>query len=156
MNLSTAIALTGGLSRTDKMPWYSYNLPTHACVTGHRLRHIRGTVCSRCYAGRGRYGFAKTVAAMDRRLVCVRGPMWARAMICLLNSRESRSRNPEAKYFRWHDSGDLQNVRHLLNIMNICDGTPDIRHWLPTKEYGMVQKALQTRLSQNPRRPNRS
>ena len=30
--------VTGGLSKPSKMPGYAYNLPTHACIVGTKLR----------------------------------------------------------------------------------------------------------------------
>jgi hypothetical protein len=48
-------------------------------------------------------------------------------MATLINSKKS-------KYFRWHDSGDVQDVDHLLKIFEVCKLTPDTRHWLPTRE----------------------
>jgi hypothetical protein len=38
------------------------------------------------------------------------------------------------KYFRWHDSGDLQSSWHLKQIFEVCNNTPDTAHWLPTRE----------------------
>ena len=38
------------------------------------------------------------------------------------------------KYFRWHDAGDVQDLRHLAKIFEICRRTPDIKHWMPTRE----------------------
>jgi hypothetical protein len=40
--------------------------------------------------------------------------------------------------FRWHDSGDIQNLEHLERIVEVCRLTPDVRHWLPTREYAIV------------------
>lgn len=145
MTLQDAIDFTGGLSETDKMPWYSYNLPAHACVTGCRLRKKANTVCSRCYAHRGRYTFRNTLAAMDRRLIACGGTRWAEAMIFLLNSKLYRSRSEEPKFFRWHDSGDIQSPLHLMKIFDICNGTPQLRHWLPTKERTMVETVIRKR-----------
>lgn len=45
-------------------------------------------------------------------------------------------------WFRWHDSGDLQGVWHLENIVEVCQRTPDVSHWLPTREYEYVAKYL--------------
>ena len=42
------------------------------------------------------------------------------------------------RWFRWFDSGDLQTVENLARIVRICERTPDVMHWLPTKEYGIV------------------
>ncbi len=40
--------------------------------------------------------------------------------------------------FRWHDSGDIQGVEHLDKICQIAYETPEITHWLPTKESNLV------------------
>jgi hypothetical protein len=40
----------------------------------------------------------------------------------------------KVKYFRWHDSGDVQNLDHLNKIYEVCKLTPDVKHWMPTRE----------------------
>jgi hypothetical protein len=45
---------------------------------------------------------------------------------------------PENRYFRWHDSGDLQSIKHFNDICWIAEKTPDIQHWLPTRETRIV------------------
>lgn len=50
----------------------------------------------------------------------------------------------ENSYFRWHDSGDLQGVWHLYNITEVCRRTPDVQHWMPTREYEYVLQYLAT------------
>lgn len=52
--------------------------------------------------------------------------------------------SPPNNYFRWHDSGDLQGVWHLENIAAVCERTPDVKHWLPTREIPFVQQFLAT------------
>jgi hypothetical protein len=42
-------------------------------------------------------------------------------------------------WHRWHDSGDLQGIWHLAKICEVAAGTPEIRHWLATREAKMVQ-----------------
>lgn len=41
-------------------------------------------------------------------------------------------------YFRWFDSGDIQSVKNLTDILEVCKQTPNTKHWLPTKEYDFV------------------
>ena len=48
-------------------------------------------------------------------------------MAAQINSKKS-------KWFRWHDSGDLQSLKHLAKIFKVAKLTPDIQHWLPTRE----------------------
>ena len=118
--------ITGGLSAPGKMPEGSYNIPASACQTGQILAKVEGTPCSGCYAlNRGRYRFKKTKNAMARRLASLTHPRWVEAMTTLVKKK---------KHFRWHDSGDIQSVKHLINIFEVCKNTPATRHWLPTQE----------------------
>ncbi len=124
-------AYVGGLSKPSKMPGYAYSLPARECLTGTKLRAVQGSTCSGCYAMKGRYVFPNVQAALYRRLESIAKPLWAPAMAELI-TRKGQS------YFRWHDSGDLQSVEHLAEIVRVCELTPDVRHWLPTREYRIV------------------
>jgi hypothetical protein len=42
-------------------------------------------------------------------------------------------------HHRWFDSGDLQSVEMLHAIVLCCLETPEIKHWLPTREAKIVQ-----------------
>ena len=117
--------ITGGLSAPGKMPEGSYNLPARACQTGAKLREVPGTPCWGCYAFKGRYNFPNVQAALARRLESITHPQWIEAMAVLIKGK---------KFFRWHDSGDLQGPEHLKNIFEVCKRTPDTMHWLPTQE----------------------
>ena len=112
------------------MPCPSINLPAPACITGSILALIEGTTCFGCYALKGRYKFKKTIKAMARRLRALSHGSWTAAMVTLMAGR---------KYFRWHDSGDLQSAQHLKNILEVCKQTPDTKHWLPTREAKLLQ-----------------
>jgi len=129
MNLKEAKAITGGLSSPSKMPGYAYNLPAWKCVTGVKLQAVPGSVCSGCYAMKGRYRFSNVKDALTRRLESLDHPEWVEAMTVLV-SHYSRA----VPFFRWHDSGDLQGADHLKNIFEVCKLTPDTMHWLPTQE----------------------
>jgi hypothetical protein len=72
-------------------------------------------------------------AAYRRRLESLDRPLWVQAMAEILNRRASRQ-----THFRWHDSGDLQSAAHLAAIVAVCELTPDVKHWLPTREYRIV------------------
>ena len=45
-------------------------------------------------------------------------------------------------YFRWFDSGDLKDIAMLEKIAMICQQTPEIEHWLPTREVKVVSDYL--------------
>ena len=117
--------ITGGLSAPSKMPGPAYNLPAQACVTGAKLVKIPGSVCSGCYALKGRYNFKNVRLALARRLESLDHPQWVFAMTVLIKGEE---------VFRWHDSGDLQSAWHLKRIFEVCNATPETSHWLPTRE----------------------
>ena len=120
-----ATEITGGLSKPNKMPGPSINLPAVACITGAKLVNVKGSTCSGCYALKGRYRFKNTRTAMQRRLDKLHDPRWIEAMVTLIDKQP---------WFRWHDSGDLQSIQHLKNITKVCRQTPETGHWLPTRE----------------------
>lgn len=136
MNVPLAWAIVGGLSEPSKMPCYGFSLSAKKCKTGQKLRRVKGSICSKCYALRGRYLFENVRNALERRLAGLNHPQWVEALACLINSLESSG------YFRWFDSGDIQSLEHLRKIVEVCKLTPTIKHWLPTREYGFVAQYI--------------
>jgi hypothetical protein len=130
-----AMSIVGGLSEPSKMPCYGLSLPAKSCKVGKRMKDVKGSVCSICYALKGRYSFNMVQNALDRRLKKLWHPRWVDAMVHLTKDQ---------KYFRWHDSGDLQSVSHLKRIAKVAENTPNCKHWLPTREYWMVKEFLKT------------
>jgi len=136
MNLKEAKAITGGLSNPGKMPGFAYNLPTWACITGTKLRDVEGSTCSGCYAHeRGRYRFKNVKAALNRRLNSLTDPRWIEAMTLLVSHYSLK-----VPFFRWHDSGDLQGADHLKKIFEVCNATPQVEHWMPTREAQFLKQ----------------
>lgn len=141
MTKKAAAVINGGLSQTSKMPCKSYSLPTVACQTGFKMAAIPGTVCSECYANKGFYSMyaASIEPGQHARLTEVLHAMedteaadlWVSAMVASIGTDA---------YFRWHDSGDLQGVAHLELIAAVALASPHCRHWLPTREVGMVKE----------------
>ena len=127
MKTSEAWQLVGGLSKPSKMPGWSIGLPAKECKTGSKLRQVKGSTCYDCYALKGCYVFKIVQDAQYRRLEAVKSPLWVAAMTILINSKRS-------KWFRWHDSGDVQDLDHLNKIFDVCRLTPETRHWMPTRE----------------------
>ena len=127
MKTSEAWALVGGLSKPSKMPGFSIGLPAKECKTGSKLRQVKGSTCYNCYALKGCYVFKVVQDAQYKRLEAIKSPLWVAAMTILINSKKS-------KWFRWHDSGDVQDLQHLNKIYDVCRLTPGIKHWMPTRE----------------------
>ena len=132
MNTKEALQIVGGLSKPSKMPGWSYGLPAKECKTGSKLRKVPGSTCYDCYALKGCYVFKVVQDAQYRRLRAIRDPRWVQAMVHLINSKK-------ADVFRWHDSGDVQDLDHLNKIYEVCRLTPDRKHWMPTRE-AWIQK----------------
>ncbi len=125
--------ITGGLSITTKMPCPSWGISATRCRIGSLLAQQPNTVCSQCYALRGRYVFATVQAKLEERYRGLLQPLWTPAMVFLIRYYCDR-------YFRWFDSGDLQGVRHLKNICTIAENVPDVQMWLPTREAAIVRQ----------------
>ena len=151
MKTSEALKIIGGsLSKPSKMPGWSIGLPAKECKTGGKLQAVPGSVCYDCYALKGCYVFKVVQDAQYRRLAALKDPRWVDAMAHLINSKKPdvfrwhdsgdvqdvahliNSKKPDV--FRWHDSGDVQDKEHLQKIYEVCRLTPSKRHWLPTRE----------------------
>lgn len=122
----------GGLSKPSKMPCYGFSIPASKCITGMKLRNVLGSICSKCYALKGRYVFPRVQNALIKRFNNLNDPNWVESMAFLINKME------KSGFFRWHDSGDLQSIGHLSRIVEVCKLTPNTVHWLPTREYTIL------------------
>lgn len=129
---------TNPLGQNSKMPGPSYGLPAANCIRGSKLARHRDSMChpSVCYAKRNRYKtWIPVVVSRQRHLASLRNARWTACFIFIL-----RSRYPTERYFRWHDSGDLQGVWHLRMLADIALALPHVKFWLPTHEPGIVRK----------------
>ena len=132
MNVEEANKITGGLTTTSKMPCKSYSIPSALCYTGTRLKKIKGSSCEHCYT----YRYARYQHVLEKQIERYRSltnPRWVEAMVYLIKVEGNR-------YFRWHDSGDIQSVWHLENIVEVTRQTPEVTHWLPTLETRILNK----------------
>lgn len=129
-----AKALVGGLSNPSKMPCHGYSIPAARCITGAKMRKVKNSICSACYALKGMYQFSNVQNALEKRFQTLKNPLWIEAMVKLIKGES---------FFRWHDSGDLQGVWHLENIIAVCNATPETKHWLPTREFLFVKRFVE-------------
>lgn len=148
--LQQALETIGGLSRTTKMPCYSWGLPATSCIRGSKLRtNYPDSVCAKCYACRGHYTQPTTIAANKRRLNCIRKASskpracvdFTHAFAYVLNyqlAMDAGANDLDHWYFRWFDSGDLQSREHRRIINEIAIRTPDVKHFMPTREDSLV------------------
>jgi len=132
LSLKEALAICGPLSSPGKMPGRAYALPAKDCRLGALLQSVPGTVCAHCYALRGRYVFPKVSRAMEKRPAGISHPQWVQALTTLI-------RRSGETHFRWHDSGDIQNLEHLRKIVAVALKLFRVKFWLPTREYQTVE-----------------
>ena len=138
--LKAAVAETGRVSKgNSKMPGSTFAIDAFRCNVGSRLAEVEGSTCSRCYARKLQklrpsvnQGWSanhdKAVAMIDAD-----PERWAQGMAFQI----LRLNKPE---HRWFDSGDLQSVAMLDAIVMVARMTPNVRHWLPTREAALVRK----------------
>ena len=132
MNLDYALDFVGGLSAPSKMPCRSYSIPAKYCKTGAKLVPVKNSVCSKCYAMKGFYNMPNVRNALQKRFDSIDEPEWVEAMTIVIRAKETSG------FFRWHDSGDLQSLKHLSDICQIAKNLSHIKFWLPTREYSIV------------------
>ncbi len=135
MTRKSAWDLVAGLSTPSKMPGYAYGLPAKECKVGGRLQSVAGSVCHGCYALKGQYRFQNVQDAQYRRLASLADPRWVDAMVFLMFDLK-------IKWFRWHDSGDIQTPSHLNKIVSIARTCSKTRFWMPTREKVFVYSHL--------------
>jgi hypothetical protein len=136
MNEEIAKKIVGSLSEPSKMPCHSWSISAKTCKTGAKLRKIKNSVCNKCYAFRGRYAFPCVIKVQKIRQKGLKSPFWADAMAFLIRSKSV------IPYFRFFDAGDLQDLDHLVKIVQIANLMPDFKFWLPTKEYGIIREYI--------------
>jgi hypothetical protein len=123
--------ITGGLSYPSKMDCPSWGIPATRCRIGSLLARQPGAVCHDCYALRGTFKFKGTQEKLAAAYRGLGHRLWVPSLVFLV-------RWYAADRFRWFHSGDLQGISHLRNIIRVCLETPDVRHWLPTRERDVV------------------
>jgi hypothetical protein len=146
MTLKSAIMDAGKVSLGNrKMPGSTFAISAKRCNVGGKLAQVEGSTCSRCYALKlqklrpsvdqgweANYLRAVTMIDLDPE-------RWAKAAAFQVERAYAKSGQP---FHRWFDSGDLQSVAMLRAIVRVCELTPAIRHWLPTREAKVVKDYL--------------
>lgn len=134
LTMKQAESIAGALGHPSKMPGFSYGISAQLCNVGSKLRKVPGSVCSGCYAMTDWYrSWRPLLAGHARRERGIRHERWVEAMVAMINQKCKVE-----PWFRWHDSGDLRGLWHFANIVRVCELTPSVQHWLPTREYEVV------------------
>ena len=125
------------LGRAGKMPCPTYNTPASLCVTGSKLRKVEGSTCKGCYPMKHNNLFPMVQQGLQKRVNAFKHERFVEAMSFMINHYSKKS-----GYFRWFDSGDLANIHMLEKIVMVCQATPTIKHWLPTREVKVISDYL--------------
>jgi hypothetical protein len=134
MSTSNHTLATLTLTNTSKLPCRSFDVTALACKVGSKLAQVEGSVCFKCYALGGFYRMPNVASANQKRLNLMKQKGWAETMIAKIRKEETSG------FFRWFSSGDLQSLKNLRDIVRIAIALPEMRFWLPTKEYGIVSE----------------
>jgi hypothetical protein len=142
MNRRRAEEVGGKLSYPSKMDVASWGIPATRCRVGSVLAEVEGSTCEHCYAlNRGTFAFKNVKNLMEQNYQKLFNTLWTPAMAAQIRwLGEER--------FRWFVSGDIQGINHLRNIIMVCLATPDVRHWLPSREAATV-RALRDEIPAN-------
>ena len=143
MLVKTALEFGKISTGNTKMPGTTFAIDAFSCHVGGKLREIKGSTCSSCYAIKLQKlrpsvdkGYKNNLAKWQVVERTNTQPQWIAAMIFLI-----RRYNTDLHH-RWFDAGDLQSLNMLEAIADVCRGTPEIKHWLPTREKGIVHDFL--------------
>jgi hypothetical protein len=132
------------LSKTSKMPCESFSLPAHkSCIGTKDSQGNLKPVCANCYAVKGTYRWKAAQNLRDHNYKYLikynNYEKFEKEMI----EHFDKTRNP---YFRWFDSGDIVNNDMLYSLYKICQYSPHINHWIPTKTREILDDELFTKL----------
>lgn len=119
------------ISYPSKMDCPAWGISAARCRVGTRLREVLGSTCRGCYAMKGTFRTANVVRKLEEAFEGLHHPKWTAAGVAVV-------RMYAGDRFRWFHSGDLLGVNHLRNIIRVCLETPDVLHWLPTREVDTV------------------
>jgi hypothetical protein len=122
------------LSKASKMPCRSWSL--QALDTCPASRNPDGTLvpaCSGCYATTGNYRFKNVRAPREHNRDDWKRDSWVDDMVRELDND---------RYFRWFDSGDMYSLGLASKILEVCERTPWVRHWIPTRMHKFPKFAM--------------
>jgi hypothetical protein len=136
----------GRCSTPSKMPCLSWGVPVHptpgiagsGCNVGLKLMATGpATVCSICRVdGRGFYAWPGPLKAQTRRLLALENS--ATFVEDFAHVLQTMYERRGQDVFRWLDTGDL-TPKLLAHILAIAARVPQVRFWVPSKEYSLVK-----------------
>jgi hypothetical protein len=134
--------------RNSKMPGSAFAVSTDYCNVGSKLAKVEGSTCHKCYAisiekryPSAHMGWSNNYLKATR-MIEERPEQWAMAMAFQITKFAEKTSEP---FHRWFDGGDIASLAMLRAIARVCELTPAIKHWLPTREAAVVKAFLKER-----------
>ena len=143
LTLKKAIEESGKVSLGNtKMPSTTFAISAKHCGIGSKLIKIKGSTCSKCYALK----LQNLRPSVDKgwtnnlfkavKMIQNNPALWAKMVAFQI---ERGCKKLDIYEHRWFDSGDLQSLAMLRAIVLCAEITPQIKHWLPTREAKIVK-----------------
>ena len=135
-------------TRNSKMPGSSFAVTVDQCKVGGKLAKVEGSTCHKCYAAsiERRYPSAHqgwTTNFDKATSLIARDPeQWAKWIAFQITKAAEKT---GVAFHRWFDGGDIADLAMLQAIARVCELTPTIKHWLPTREAATVKAFLRKR-----------
>ena len=131
------------ISKTSKMPCKSWSLEAIAtCPASKGEDGELVDACKGCYATTGFYLMKDSINLREHNKEDWKREEWVSEMVYELRKQT---------YFRWFDSGDVAWLKLAKKIYQVCEQTPHVRHWIPTRMYKFPKfKAILDKLNELP------
>jgi hypothetical protein len=121
------------LSKTSKLGTFSWSLQAiETCPGAVGADGQLVAACSGCYATTGMYNFPGVKAPRAANKEDWKREGFVTDFIAALAKQ---------KHFRWFDSGDMYSLQLAEKILAIMEGTPNTKHWLPTRMHKFAKFA---------------
>ena len=122
------------LSKASKMPCRSWSLQAlDTCPASRDASGALVPACSGCYATTGNYRFKNVKAPREHNRQDWKRDSWVDDMVAELDND---------RYFRWFDSGDMYSLGLARKILEVCERTPWVKHWIPTRMHKFSKFAM--------------
>lgn len=122
------------------------------CNVGGKLINKPGSVCHKCYAVKMGKVYPSADKSWTNNLMLFRRAVlddtvidWCEsvaAQIIRISANKTKKGLKGANFHRWFSAGDIDSITMLRAIIKVCELTPSINHWLPTREKGILSEYL--------------
>ena len=139
----------------SKIHGSTFSVDPRKCKVGAKLVNVKGSTCEKCYALKLGKVYPSAQRSWENNLELwlnsleVNPMEWVKSMTFQIrNEAKKKAKKGEngAGYHRWMTAGDIPNLDALRSIVLVALATPEIKHWLPTRENAIVAKYLATNL----------